>query len=54
MNAKASVNPQTTIRWSTEDRKLITALQKKLGVQAISDLIRQSLRALATKEGVVT
>ena len=41
----------TGIRLTPEDRKLIAALQKKLGV-AIADLFRMGLRALATKEGV--
>lgn len=48
----SKTNPQGTIRWNAEDRKLITALRKKLGVQSISDLMRQALRALAAKEGV--
>lgn len=41
------------IRLTPEDRKLIAALQKKLGV-AMVDLLRLGLRALASKEGVTT
>jgi hypothetical protein len=40
------------IRFTDQDRKVVTALRDKLGVKNISDLIRMALRALATKEGV--
>jgi hypothetical protein len=40
------------IRLTAEDRKLIAALRKKTGTQALSEIMRQGLRALATKEGV--
>jgi len=40
------------VRFSSEDRKLIEALRKKTGIQAVSELLRLGLRALATKEGV--
>lgn len=45
-------SPNLTIRPTPEDKKLIAALRKKLGVE-VSQIIRLSLRALATKEGVV-
>jgi hypothetical protein len=42
----------TSIKFRPEDRKIITALQQKLGVADVSNIIRQALRALAAKEGV--
>ena len=45
-------SPPQGIRLTPEDRKVIVALQKKLGVQAVSEIVRMGLRALATKEGV--
>ena len=41
-----------TFRVSVEDRKLMDVLHKKLGVLHTSEILRQGLRALATKEGV--
>ena len=46
------VEHSTSIKFRPEDMKLIVALQKKLGVAGVSDLLRQALRALAAKEGV--
>jgi hypothetical protein len=46
--------PTIGFRFTPEDRKLISALKEKLGVQSVSDLVRQGLRALAKKEGVVS
>lgn len=40
-----------SVRLNSEDRKLIDALNKKLGVKA-SELCRWGLRVLAAKEGV--
>jgi hypothetical protein len=40
------------VRFTVEDRKLIAAIRKNTGTQALSEIIRQGLRALATKEGV--
>jgi hypothetical protein len=48
---KSKSQNTTGIRLTPEDRKLIAALQKKLGV-ALVDLLRMGLRVLATKEGV--
>jgi hypothetical protein len=42
----------TSIKFRPEDKKIITALQKKLGVVDVSNIVRQALRALAAKEGV--
>jgi Arc/MetJ-type ribon-helix-helix transcriptional regulator len=42
----------TSVRFGEEDRKVIKALRKKLGIKNVSDLLRQALRALAAKEGV--
>lgn len=46
--------PPDTIgfRFTAEDKKLMAALKQHLGVQSMSDVMRQGLRALATKEGV--
>jgi hypothetical protein len=46
------VQRSTSIKFRPEDWKLIVALQKKMGVAGLSDLVRQALRALAAKEGV--
>jgi hypothetical protein len=43
---------QSCIRWTDADRRLILSLQRKSGIQSVSDLIRQALRALADKEAV--
>jgi hypothetical protein len=45
-------SPTVGVRFSTEDYRLAAALQKKLGVKALSEVVRMALRALATKEGV--
>lgn len=50
--ARQKKSPTQNMRLTTEDRALIIALQKKLGVQAISEIVRMGLRALATKENV--
>lgn len=39
-------------RFTVEDRKLLRAIQNKLGIVSASDVMRQGLRALAAKEGV--
>lgn len=50
---KKKTLPQTLgFRYTPEDLSLIHALKHKMGVQSVSDLIRQGLRLLATKEGV--
>jgi hypothetical protein len=47
-----TVSGQMGVRFSPEDRKILVALRKKLGVQSVSEILRMALRALATKEGV--
>jgi antitoxin component of RelBE/YafQ-DinJ toxin-antitoxin module len=44
-------SPNITIRPTDEDRKLIAAFRKRLGVD-VSQIIRLALRALAAKEGM--
>lgn len=39
------------IRFTSDDKKIVVALRKKLGVDT-SQIIRLAIRALATKEGV--
>jgi hypothetical protein len=41
----------TSVKFRPEDKKIIVALQKKLGID-VSNIIRQAIRALAAKEGV--
>jgi antitoxin component of RelBE/YafQ-DinJ toxin-antitoxin module len=48
---RTSKSPNITFRSTADDRKVIAALSKQLGV-AVSQVIRLGLRALATKEGV--
>jgi hypothetical protein len=51
--AKPEKLPETIgFRFTPEDRLLLAALKQHLGVQSMSDIVRQGLRALATKEGV--
>lgn len=40
------------VRFSPEDERIANALQKKLGIKALSELVRMALRTLATKEGI--
>jgi len=42
----------TSVKFRPEDKKIIAALQKKMGVADVSNIVRQALRALAAKEGV--
>lgn len=42
----------TTVRYDAEDRKIIDALKKRLGVSADSQIFRMGLRALAREQGV--
>jgi Arc/MetJ-type ribon-helix-helix transcriptional regulator len=46
--------PTIGFRFTSEDRKLISALKQELGVKSVSDLVRQGLRALAKKEGIAS
>ena len=47
------MRPETTnVRLREEDWVLIDALRAKTGAGNVSEVIRQALRALATKEGV--
>ena len=48
---KPKTVPQSNIRWTEADFRIVQALQKRLGVD-ISQIIRLGIRALATKEGV--
>ena len=51
---KPSRTPRAvTIRPTVDDYRILTALRKKLGVNA-SAVIRQALRALAAKESIAT
>ncbi len=51
--SKPQRGPDTVgFRFTLEDRKLLEALRSHLGIQSASDVMRQGLRALATKEGV--
>jgi hypothetical protein len=52
MMAKPKTLPPASIRWDESESRLILALQDKLHVKAISELIRMGLKALADKEGV--
>lgn len=50
---KQKQHPQSVgVRFDPADYKLIAALQRKLGVKNLSEVVRMGLRALATKEGV--
>ncbi len=50
---KAQKQPEIiAVRFSAEDHKLAAAIKAHLGVLSLSDVIRQSLRALAAKEGI--
>jgi hypothetical protein len=40
------------VRLTDEDRKLVALIRKKTGTQAFTEIVRNALRALATKEGV--
>jgi hypothetical protein len=44
-------DPVTSVRFTRDDKKIIAALEKKLGIN-VTSLVRQALRALAAKEGV--
>jgi hypothetical protein len=48
---KAQQNPNITIRPTPEDRKIVGALHKKLGVDT-SQIFRLAIRVLAAKEGI--
>lgn len=50
---KTKKEPETIgFRFTAEDRALLAALKAHLGVVSLSDVVRQGIRALATKEGV--
>lgn len=49
---KKNLIPPSTIRWTESDSDLIVVLREKTGLKAMSELLRQALRALAAKEGV--
>jgi hypothetical protein len=40
------------VRFTADDQKLLEALQKKTGINAVSEVLRMALRALAEKQGV--
>ena len=42
----------STVRWTDEDWRLITALRKHTGILSLADLLRKALRDAAQKEGV--
>lgn len=42
----------TTIRLTDDDQEVIDALQKKTGIQSLTDLIRFALRIMAQTENV--
>jgi len=44
--------PTTGIRLDYSDRELAGAIQKKLGVRNLSEVVRMALRALAREQGV--
>jgi len=44
--------PQTGVRWTPEDLRILEALRAKLGVSVIQ-IVRVALRALALKEKVL-
>lgn len=44
--------PDLVLRWTDHDETLIRAIQLKLGITKVPELVRQSLRALADKEGL--
>lgn len=43
--------PTSSIRFTPDDRKILTVLRKRLGVNT-TQIVRLAIRALATKEGV--
>jgi hypothetical protein len=51
MASTYKVSAASGIRFSVDDRKIIGALSKKLGV-GMAQIVRMGIRALATKEGV--
>lgn len=46
--------PTVGVRFTVEDEKLATALQKKLGLNAFAEVVRLALRKLAATEGITT
>lgn len=40
------------VRLTPDDQKIIGLLMKKLGITTVSQVVRQALRAFATKEGI--
>ena len=44
--------PPFSIRWNEDESKMIRKLRKKIGVNAISELVRMALKALADKNGI--
>lgn len=53
MTPKTKKLPAAYIRWSDADETVIRLLQEKLGVTKVGELVRQGLRALANKEGLL-
>ena len=52
MTKRIKVPVQKTWRPTLEDVKLLAELKAKMGVVNETDILRQALRALATKEGL--
>lgn len=52
MTPKLKKLPDTYMRWTDHDEAVIRAIQLKLGITKVPELVRQSLRALADKEGL--
>jgi hypothetical protein len=44
--------PTGKIRFTEEDFRIVARLRKKTGTKAISEILRQGLRALAEKNGI--
>lgn len=45
--------PETSsVRWTAEDWKIITALRAKTGIRSVAELLRKALRDCAEKEGL--
>jgi hypothetical protein len=49
---QVKVLPSFSIRWDESESELIIKLRKKLGVKAISELVRMGIKALAEKNGI--
>ena len=40
------------VRFSSDDVRLLEAVQRKLGCRAVSEVVRMALRAMAREQGV--